>query len=209
MKTQIRNRALLLLMALFFALGVGSLSAGTLYDNGPVDGHTNNWDINHGNRVSDSFVLNEPLSNLQSVTFYSWMTLEVSVITVDWSIGSSPFGNDLGHGTAGVTDTLLFIGDHGVVHEDTFSLPSIDAKAGTYWLTLENAQACGPFGCDSWVGWDQNSGLSQAFSNNTSNPISSEAFSVGGSAPEPGSLVLFGSGILGLGGVLRKHLRVG
>ena len=53
--------------------------------------------------------------------------------------------------------------------------------------------------------WDQNSGLSQAY-DDAVGAIPSEAFYIDGTAtPEPSSIMLFGSGILGLAGVLRRR----
>ena len=75
---------------------------------------------------------------------------------------------------------------------------------GTYWLTLQNANDA--FG--SGVLWDQNSGPSSAFENFLGT-IPSETFQIlggGGTTPEPGSIMLFGTGILGLAGVLRRKL---
>ena len=59
------------------------------------------------------------------------------------------------------------------------------------------------------VFWDENSGPSQA-SESSVGTIPSEAFTIntsggeGGTTPEPSSIMLFGSGILGLAGVLRR-----
>jgi len=63
------------------------------------------------------------------------------------------------------------------------------------------------------VYWDENSGVgckgtgcpSLAWTNSVGT-IASEAFTVTGSTPEPSSSLLFGSGILGLAGVLRRKL---
>ena len=58
--------------------------------------------------------------------------------------------------------------------------------------------------------WDENSGPSTAYEN-TLGSIPSEAFTLtgapgGGTTPEPSSVMLFGSGVLGLAGVLRRKL---
>jgi hypothetical protein len=87
---------------------------------------------------------------------------------------------------------------------------------GMYWLELQNAVDTQ----GNPVFWDQNSGVgchspgcpSEAGENFESIP--SEAFSLLGtssaststSVPEPSSLMLFASGVLGLGGLLRRKL---
>jgi len=60
------------------------------------------------------------------------------------------------------------------------------------------------------VYWDENSGPSQAFQN-TLGSIPSESFTITGiisegTTPEPSSILLFGSGILGLASILRRRL---
>ncbi|MGA7461149.1 MAG: PEP-CTERM sorting domain-containing protein, partial [Candidatus Korobacteraceae bacterium] len=103
---------------------------------------------------------------------------------------------------------------YNVCQENTsFSGPTLNA--GSYWLNLQNASV--PSGDP--VYWDENSGPSTA-SENSIGSIPSEAFTVLGSStttssstsstttsvPEPSSIMLFGSGILGLAGVLRRKL---
>jgi len=80
------------------------------------------------------------------------------------------------------------------------------SAGGTYWFTLQNAAA--PSGDPIY--WDENSGGSSAFENSVGS-IPSESFAMygsggGGGAPEPGTLVLGGSGLLLLAGALRRKL---
>jgi hypothetical protein len=79
------------------------------------------------------------------------------------------------------------------------------------YLTLQNA--CTTSGCSvsNPIYWDENSGPSTAYEN-TLGSIPSEAFTVTGSgspppnSPEPSSILLFGSGVLGVAGILRRRL---
>jgi PEP-CTERM motif len=91
-------------------------------------------------------------------------------------------------------------------------LGAVSLNAGTYWMNLNNAVV--PNGDPIY--WDENSGPSSA-SQNSVGTIPSESFTLlGGSTtsqttttsttPEPSSIMLFGSGILGLAGVLRRKL---
>ena len=80
-------------------------------------------------------------------------------------------------------------------------------RGDTYWLNLANASVAS----GDQVFWDENGGPSQA-SESSVGTIPSEAFTIntsgccGGSTPEPSNIMLFGSGTLGLGGVLRRKL---
>jgi hypothetical protein len=81
------------------------------------------------------------------------------------------------------------------------------------YMTLSNA--CTTSGCSTTpIYWDENSGVgchsrgcpSTAFESVVGS-IPSEAFFLGNS-PEPSSILLFGSGILGLAGILSRKLEI-
>ncbi len=88
-----------------------------------------------------------------------------------------------------------------------FSGPNL--AAGTYWLNLENAVV----NTGDPIYWDENSGPSSA-SENSVGTIPSEAFTIldeigtssSNSVPEPSSIMLFASGVVGLAGMLRRKL---
>ena len=88
----------------------------------------------------------------------------------------------------------------------TFS--PVALNAGDYWLNMQNAVV----NTGDPVYWDENRGPSRA-SEGAPGTIPSESFTILGSTtttgttgttPEPGTLMLFGSGALGLLGVLRR-----
>jgi hypothetical protein len=81
-------------------------------------------------------------------------------------------------------------------------------NAGTYWLNLSNAIV----NSGDPVYWDENDGPSSC-SENTIGTILSESFTILGSSgsgtgttPEPGSILLFGTGVLGIGAMVRRRL---
>lgn len=81
-------------------------------------------------------------------------------------------------------------------------------NAGTYWLKLEDAVVNN----GDPVYWDHNSGPSLS-SESSEGSITSESSTVLGSSntgtgttPEPSSLVMFTSGIVGIGALLRRKL---
>lgn len=81
-----------------------------------------------------------------------------------------------------------------------------------YWLNLQNAVVTN----GDPLYWDENSGIGctspgcpSSSSGSDIGSIGAESFTVntgGGTTPEPDSFVLLGSGILGLGGLLRRKL---
>ena len=95
---------------------------------------------------------------------------------------------------------------------ETGSVTSFNLNAGSYWLNMENAVVAS----GNPVYWDENDGPSWASEGSTGS-IPSESFTILGSAststtsttgttPEPASLMLLGSGMLGVAGVLRRKL---
>jgi PEP-CTERM motif len=224
MKTQIRIASLALLAVLCLTLAALPASADILYDNGPINGNTGAWQINGGHVVSDSFrVIGPGSAGGESVVRLGVWELPGDTLTsLDWAVSTGPCsgpggcGIILGSGTASganLTDTVLFSNQYGY-NIDAVAAANINAsKSNTFlYLTLGNANV--PSGDP--VYWDENSGVgcqsdgcpSQAY-DSALGTIPSEAFTIygsGSSTPEPSSLLLFGSGVLGIGGLLRKRL---
>ena len=204
---KLRIAWLSLLTVCCLLLAVAPVMADTLYSNGPYNGTTDAWTINFGFSVSNSFTV-VPNSTITGLDFVYWDASGTDVLTtVDMAIGSTSFG-----GTAqtlsGVTNTFLGTNQYGYsLYQANFSTPP-GSPNQDHFVTLSNA--CTTSGCSvsNPIYWDENSGPSTAYEN-TVGSIPSEAFTLTGfheGTPEPSSIMLFGSGILGLAGVLRRKL---
>jgi PEP-CTERM motif-containing protein len=180
------------------------------YDNGKINGTTDAWTINFGYVVSDTF--NWAGGSATSVSFGTWEFPGDTLLTVDFTISNSENGAGVG-GTRNVTDKFISANQYGYnVDLITFNTGGVPLNAGTYWLNLYNAVVAN----GDPVFWDENSGKSSA-SESAVGTIPSEAFCItagsctpgggmGGMTPEPSSIMLFGSGILGLAALLRRKL---
>jgi hypothetical protein len=215
--------ASLSLLALCLTLAaVPAMAQGTVYDNGPVNGQVDAWTINFGFAVSDTFHLTSS-TTLNDISFWAWVEPGDTATSVEVAISSAGyFGNELFDGTVSLAQSNCFSNNFGfdVCQESgNFSGPSLGA--GNYYLTLENAATS----AGNPLYWDENSGVGcqsngcpSSAQENTLGTIPSEAFTLSGSGttttstttsgttPEPSSIMLFGSGILGLAGVLRRKL---
>jgi hypothetical protein len=206
------------------ALCILPVSAQVLYDNGPIDGTTDAWTINYGFVIGDSFTLLNN-STVGGFNFGVWEYSGDVLTSVDWSITEFPVsGTVYGSGTASgknLTDQFISENQYGF-DIDTITVTGLNvnlASGSTYWLNLQNAVV--PSG--NPVYWDENSGAgckgddgngggcpSQASSGGVgSDP--SESFDIngpsgGGTTPEPTSMMLFGSGVVGIIAVLRRKL---
>ena len=208
MKLRIASLAIL-------CLALAAIPAWAQYDNGPINGTTDAWTINFGYIVSDTFTAGSSTTGFQ---FGTWEFPGDTLSSVDWSITTQENGgNTLASGTASganLTDKFISTNQYGY----DIDLISVTASAAltsgsSYWLNLQNAAV--PSGDP--VFWDENSGVGcggsgcpSKASESAVGTIASEAFTITGSGtgtvPEPSSIMLFGSGILGLAGVLRRKL---
>ncbi len=193
------------------------------YDNGPINGTINAWAINYGYVTSDTFTAGYGwYDQVAGFSFGVWEFPGDVMSSVDWSITTAENGGTvIGSGTASgqyLTDTFLSTMWYGYdIDLITVSGLNVAVNAGTtYWLNLQNAVV--PSGDQVW--WDENSGVGCGGLNGTGQgcpsqaslsawgTIPSEAFTISGYyyGPEPSSIMLFGSGILGIAGVLRRKM---
>ena len=205
MKMRIASLSLLTVCCLMLA--VAPAMAGTAYyNNGPYNGTNDAWTINFGFTVSDSYN-NNPPSGTTGIDFVYWdVSANDIVTTVDVQFGSTSFTGPVN--TLAFSSTFLGTNQFGfnLFKASWTGLPIPDPPTG--FVTLGNA--CSTSGCSitNPIYWDENSGPSTAYEN-TLGSIPSEAFTLyasNPSTPEPSSIMLFGSGILGLAGVLRRRL---
>lgn len=206
-------RVRMAVVSLFAALlaVVPAMAQQVLYTNGPINGEVDSWPINFGFSVSDSFTLSSQ-SNVQELMFGTFSFSGDVLETAEVSITSAEFGGTTyADETVSFTASNCFVNGFGFnVCTQTGTFPTgVNLAAGDYWLQLSNAIV----NTGDPIYWDENSGPSQA-SFNEIGTIPSESFTLlgsstssGGSIPEPSSIMLFGSGILGVAGLVGRKLR--
>ncbi len=210
-----KSFALVLVIAALLAVPA---VAQIVYENGPINGNTDAWTINFGFAVADSFTISTGPTAVSGLSFGVWLSPGDTLQSVELQLTSEQFGGTLFfQGQVSLTQSGCVLNSYSYdVCTETGSFTPTMFNNGMYWMDLQNA-------IDTQgnpVFWDENSGVgchskgcpSEAGENFESIP--SEAFSMLGtsssststSVPEPSSLMLFASGVLGLGGLLRRRL---
>ena len=193
---------------LCLALAAIPAMAQDIYDNGPTNGNTDGWTINFGFAVSDSITFASQ-TQIGGMQFAAWLFPGDTLLNSEVLITTAEFGGttlfdqvvNFSQSTNCPTNTY---GYNVCVETGAFTA---NLAAGTYWLTLQNATVNN----GDPIYWDENSGPASA-SENSIGTVPSESFTLLGSTtttttiPEPTTIMLFGSGILGLAGVLRRKL---
>jgi PEP-CTERM motif len=198
----------LCLTAIALCLGVIPATAQVdLYDDGPTNGTTDAWTFNFGFTPSDSFTFSSR-GQISGLEFAAWLTPGDVLQSVEVTFTSMELG-----GTVYFDQQVNTTQSGCVVNQYAYNVCTETAmfngptfNAGTYWMTLQN----GVVANGDPVYWDENSGPSSA-SVSYLGTIPAESFtllgsttSTTGTTPEPGTLILFGSGALGFVGVLRR-----
>jgi len=186
--------------------------AQTIYSNGAINGTTDAWTINFGFVVSDTFSVGAGGATVNGLSFGAWVFPGDTIEDVEVQITSSEFGGTVySDQVVTFTQTGCSANQYGFnVCTETGGLAPVNLAGGTYWLNFDNAVVP-----DDPAYWDENSGPSSA-SENSVGTIPSEAFTIlgestgttggGTSVPEPSSIMLFASGVVGLAGLLRRKL---
>lgn len=134
----------------------GPLDANTLYENGPINGTTDAWDINFGFVVSNTFTI-PASSSVTGLTFGAWAFPGDTLQTAEVSITSSEFGGTTYFdGVVNFTQSGCSGNQYGYnvcTEAGTFTLSNLDQ--GTYWVNLQNAVTA----AGNPVYWDENSGV--------------------------------------------------
>jgi PEP-CTERM motif len=220
MKTQIKSASLSVLTILCLTLAVAPAMASTLYDNGPYNGNAHGWEIDllSSDYVSDSFVVPTG-SVIRGLDIVYWDASTTDLLeSVSMTLGKSPFGDNFYSGLFAPTNTFLGRNSSGYnLYQADFVFNVSWSGAGFMTLYSACTISCGTGGSTP-IYWDENSGIgctgddgrgggcpSTAYYDFGLGSIPSESFTLTGSAPEPSSIMLFGSGILGLGGLLRRR----
>ncbi len=208
----------LLFVACFALVIVRPVWAGILYENGPINGETDAWTINFGFVVSDSFTISTGTSTVNGMSFGAWLfpgdTLESAEVTLSSQPDSGTIYFD---GTVSFTQSGCFLNHYNYdICTETSIFNGPNLANGTYWVSLQNAVDTN----NEPVYWDENSGVgchspgcpSLAAPGSGEGTLPSEAFTIlgsansGGSTPEPTSLLLFASGVLGIAGLINRKL---
>ncbi len=220
------------LTVLCLALTVSAFAGSTIFSEGPIDGFDNALFITGPNNpnidgsfqdISNGFVATSSATPT-TLEYGLWLVIGEFPATISYEIGTTPFGTQLGSGTVALSPSNYVPGP-GNTWDVTIPVTSLAMTAGhTYWISLSNANDTGDSGTSAWD--IPNGGLGGPaicdFRNNGGAfvtgvrgncGVGGESFTLTGSAdnspqptPEPSSIMLVGSGVLALAGVLRRRL---
>ena len=225
MKLRIGSLSLLTILCLTL-----TASAGTFFNDGGIDGNDNGFYITGPSfpnpagsfqDISNGFVSAASGTPTQ-LEFGEWVLSGSTPTSIGYEIGTTAFGTQLGSGTVAQNSTnsvLLFTNGFGYgIYDVTIPVTSLAMTAGNeYWVSLSNAANTGGTQSGAWdlagpSGGPATCNFRQSGTNYGDCGTGGESFTLSapccGPTPEPSSILLFGSGILGLAGVLRRKMNI-
>jgi hypothetical protein len=212
--------------------GNWSYDNGPICGAAPASCGENAWNITNY-IVSDTFFIDNSVNKPTATNFMfgAWELPGDTMLSVDWSLTAAENGGTIyGQGTATggggsggtLTDTFISVNAFGY-NTDKITVTGLNVEVvsgAQLWLNLQNAveSTSGDVGY-----WDESDGVGcggsdgkgancpSLASENVLGTIPSESFTIGGTpnngtTPEPSGIMLFGSGTLGLVGILRRKI---
>ena len=183
-----------------------------IYDNGPINGNTDAWTINFGFVVSDTFNVSNNNTTITGCSFGMWLFSGDTLTSAELSItsgensGTSYFDQTVNFTQGACTSQPVRLQrlhrEHHVQRPDA-QCRHLLAEPAECQRTQRRPGLLGrelrPVAGLGELGWLDSFGSLHASRQRRPPPPPD-------SVPEPSSIMLFGSGILGLAGILRRKL---